>query len=142
MMERIFMAQISDIGGLEYGGKKKMENDAKNAGMSLGLTGQPQIEGGGDAPRPRTQPTAMPPKKLNLGPASDFIINGPPKGNNPVANVMRPMVLNEDAQNFKSSMERARQIMEKSQIPFVKKMAAEYIKNAAINRTIQRLDFE
>jgi hypothetical protein len=28
MMERIFMAQISDIGGLEYGGKKKMEEDA------------------------------------------------------------------------------------------------------------------
>ena len=131
------MAQITDMGGMAYGDKIKTETMAKNVGLSLGPKGEPQ------APTPRTQPTTSKPKKLNLGPASDFIVNGPPKGNNPLASLGAPAsIMSEEGLAFKDSVTKARDLMENSNIPLVKQMAAEYIRNAAFARSVQRVETE
>ena len=142
MTERNTMAQITDMGGQDYGDKVKMETDAKNAGVSLGL--------GGDTPAPapvptpqRTAPTNLNPKPLNIGRGSDFILNGPPKGNNPLTGLgQTARLLSDDALAYKDSVSKARDLMENSTIPLVRQQAAEFIKNAAYLRSVQRNEIE
>tara|TARA_R100001198_G_C5153273_1_gene161762 strand:- start:150 stop:569 length:420 start_codon:yes stop_codon:yes gene_type:complete len=139
------MAQITDMGGQDYGNKIKMEQDAKNAGVSLGLQGQ----GGQPDPVPpvptpqRSTPTNLNPKPLNIGRGSDFILNGPPKGNNPLTGLgQSARLLSDDALAYKDSVSKARDLMENSTIPLVRQQAAEYIKNAAYLRSVQRAELE
>lgn len=147
MTERIFMAQITDMGGMPYGDKIKTEQMAKQGGVSLGVT--PGNEPGVPTPAPlpptpqRTTPTAKQPKPLNIGKGSDFILNGPPKGNNPLTGLgQSARLLSEDAQAYKDSVSKARDLMENSNIPLVRQQAAEYIKNAAYLRSVQRAELE
>ena len=142
MMERsFFMAQITDIGGQDYGNKIKMETEAANSGVSLGLqpTDEPQ-----PAPPPRSLPNTGPEPNLNLGPASDFILNGPDKGNNPLDGLgfNAGIPLSEEGLNYKTEINKAVDLMNNSSIPMVRKAAAEFIKQAAYSRTIQRVRAE
>ena len=105
------MTQITDIGGQDYGDKIKMEGDARDRGMSLGL--QPD-QGGPPTPTPqRSLPTRQKPKPLNIGRGADFILNGPPKGNNPLAGLgQTAKLLSEDGQAYKDSVSKAKDLME------------------------------
>lgn len=134
------MAQITDIGGQDYGDKIKMEGDAKQAGVSLGM----EADTTPVTPAPqRSLPTRKTSKPLNIGKGSDFILNGPSKGNNPLAGLgQAAKLLSEDGQAYKNSITKAKDLMENSTIPLVKQQAAEYIKNAAYLRSIQRYELE
>jgi len=138
------MAQITDMGGLPYGEKIATENMAKQGGVSLGVA--EGNEPGTPTPTPtpqRSLPTAKSPKPLKIGRGSDFILNGPPKGNNPLTGLgQTARLLSEDAQAYKDSVTKARDLMENSTIPLVRQQAAEYIKNAAYLRSIQRVEIE
>ena len=136
------MAQITDMGGQDYGNKIKMEQDAKNAGVSLGLQGDAGAPQPVPAPQ-RSTPTNLNPKPLNIGRGSDFILNGPPKGNNPLTGLgQSARLLSDDALAYKDSVSKARDLMENSTIPLVRQQAAEYIKNAAYLRSVQRAELE
>lgn len=138
------MAQITDMGGQDYGDKIKMETDAKNAGVSLGLQGDAPTPEPAPVPAPqRSTPTNLNPKPLNIGRGSDFILNGPPKGNNPLTGLgQSARLLSDDALAYKDSVSKARDLMENSTIPLVRQQAAEYIKNAAYLRSVQRAELE
>ena len=134
------MTQITDIGGQDYGDKIKMETDAKQTGVSLGM--EPDTTPVTPAPQ-RSLPTRQTSQPLNIGRGSDFILNGPSKGNNPLAGLgQSARLLSEDGQAYKNSISKAKDLMENSTIPLVKQQAAEYIKNAAYLRSIQRYELE
>ena len=128
-------SQITDIGGLPYGEKQNVENLAAEGGVSLGT------KGGTDVPSGPARIAPQPPGNLNIGGASDFIMNAGSQGNLASDGLSfgqgmgpAPLPMSELEQQRKGALDDALEIYSKTKIPAVKAAAAQVIRGAVISQ--------
>ena len=130
-------SQITDLGGLPYGGKQAIENMASQNGMSLGM------QAGQEVPNVQTGPKRIAPKpkqSLGLGSVADFVKNSPSRGGLPTDKLSFGLgagpdmpAITELQQQRKTAVDRAVDIFANTKIPAVRSAAAQIIRGAVIS---------
>jgi len=126
-------SQITDLGGLPD--KQGTEDLAAAGDVSLGTGGtKPPVSPGPAKIAPQ------PEQSLGLGGVSEFIKNGQGPGNLASDKLQfglgdgpTPMVLTEQQQQRASAVQRAMEVFEETNIPAVRKAAAEILKGAVLS---------
>ena len=129
------ISQITDLGGLPYGEKEKMEGLAAESGMSLGVQGDTNVPG---TPA-RIAPA--PEESFNIGNVSDYVANASNQGGLasdglPFGQGMGPAApeITELEQQRKSAIDNALEIYANTKIPAVRVTAAKIIQGAVISQ--------
>ena len=128
-------SQITDIGGLPYGDKEKMEGLASEGGVSLGMQGDTNVAGTPAIVAPQ------PPENFNVGNVSDYVANAANQGGLasdglPFGQGMGPAApeITELEQQRKSAVDNALEIYANTKIPAVRVAAAKIIQGAVISQ--------
>jgi len=128
-------SQITDIGGLPYGDKEKVEGLAAESGVSLGMQGDTNVPGTAARIAP------APPESFNVGNVSDYVANAANQGGLasdglPFGQGMGPAApeITELEQQRKSAVDNALEIYANTKIPAVRVAAAKIIEGAVISQ--------
>jgi len=129
------ISQITDLGGLPYGEKEKIEGEAAESGMSLGMQGDTNVPGTPARIAPAPQ------ESFNVGNVSDYVANATNQGGLasdglPFGQGMGPAApqITELEQQRKSAVDNALEIYANTKIPAVRVAAAKIIEGAVISQ--------
>ena len=129
------ISQITDLGGLPYGDKEKIEGLAAENDVSLGMQGDTSVPGTPARIAPQPQ------ESLSIGNVSDYVANAGNQGGLasdglPFGQGMGPVApeITELEQQRKSAVDNALEIYANTKIPAVRVAAAKIIEGAVISQ--------